>query len=55
MMVVVVTNVTRKNMVMDTCNINPFIIVYIAWERNLAIGILDGSCTSQEINPSTVL
>jgi hypothetical protein len=55
MMVVVVKNVTRENTVMETCKIYPFIIVYFVLERNLAIGVLGGSCTSQEINPSTVL
>jgi hypothetical protein len=55
MMAVVVKNVTGKNTVMETCSIHPFVIVYMALKGNLAIGVLGGGCTSQEMNPSTVL
>jgi hypothetical protein len=54
-MAVMGKNMMRENTVMETCKIYPFIMVYIFLERNLAYGVLDGSCTSQEINPSTVL
>jgi len=55
MMVVVVKNVTRKNTMKETCKMYPFVTVYIVLERNVAIGVLDGSCTSREIKPSKVL
>jgi hypothetical protein len=54
-MAVAVKNVTRENTVMETCNIHPFVIVYITLEGNLAVGVLGVSCTSQEMNPSTFL
>lgn len=50
MVVMVVKIVTRKSIVMATFNINPFTVLYIALERNLAIGVSDDSC-----NPCTVL
>ena len=54
-MAVVVKNVSEENTVMETCNIHPFVIVYVALEENVAIGVLGGGCTSQEMNPSSVL
>jgi len=55
MVAVMVKNVTGENTVMETCNIHPFVIVFMALEGNLAIGVLGGGCASQEMNPSTVL